>query len=348
MGYFIFIFLISTGLIYLMDSYFYRTIGASLEFLKLDSQAVLNSMGYYNRSIFPNRIYGLLIGLVFSSIIFLGHSYRARKKEEEDLRKIKELEKELIRINKGDYAIKIEGDDKYSSLRDEIYKIIVSLKSLEEEALSQKSRLKEDLSNIAHQLKTPITSMGFMLELINEDQDNMDLYLEKLEGELEKLRVFTHLLLKLSKVNSDTIDYKMEPLSMMEILDDILNNLNRDGRVKVKIEGQDFKLLGDEVWLYEGILNIVKNSLEHTKDQVLIGLESNPIYSSLTVSDNGKGLDPKLLNKIFQRFYRGETSLPGYGIGLNLSKSIIERHNGKIEAFNDQGLTFRIKFYNVT
>ncbi|SHE54295.1 Histidine kinase-, DNA gyrase B-, and HSP90-like ATPase [Tissierella praeacuta DSM 18095] len=165
---------------------------------------------------------------------------------------------------------------------------------------------------------------------------------------LEKLKNFTEVLLKLSKINSNAIEYKFKELSMLEIIEDILNSLNRDGKINIEYHGEDFYVLGDEIWLYEAFLNIIKNSLEHTRNTVSIELTSNPIYKVIKISDNGSGVQEEILKRIFDRFYRGDTSLPGYGIGLNLSKSIIEEHNGDIIAFNDNGLTFEVKFYNVT
>lgn len=187
-----------------------------------------------------------------------------------------------------------------------------------------------------------------MTELIKTDKENTDIYLKRLYLELDRLKNFTEVLLKLSKVNSNTIDYKYEKLSVKEIIEDIVNSLNRDRNVKVEYIGEDFIVLGDEVWLYEGFLNIIKNSLEHTLDKIKIEFISNPIYREIRIKDNGKGLEEEVLKRIFDRFYRGNTSMPGYGIGLNLSKSIIENHNGDIKAYNDNGLIFQIKFYNVT
>lgn len=350
MIYFIIVFLIINILIFGLDRYFYITICNILEFKNINSKELLNSLGYYNKSIFTNRIYGVLLSVLILLIIYGLYSYNEKKRQGEYKEKIKKLEDDLIRINSGDYSIDIkeDDDDEYSSLRDEIYKIIINLKSLEEEAKRQKITLKKDLSNIAHQLKTPITSIGFMAELINEDRENTDIYLEKLYSELEKLKNFTEVLLKLSKINSNAIEYKFTELSILEIIEDILNSLNRDGKINIECYGENFNVLGDEVWLYEAFLNIIKNSLEHTRNTVSIELTSNPIYKVIKISDNGSGVEEEILKRIFDRFYRGDISLPGYGIGLNLAKSIIEDHNGDIVAFNNNGLTFEVKFYNVT
>ena len=349
MLYFIVIFIIILGLILGLDRFFYLTLLKLLDFNGLDSRRVLRAQGYYNRSIFTNRIYIPLLALVLALaiyLVYLGQKRRLRRQRQE---KILGLEEDLVRINEGDYSLDLAGfQDEYSQLRSEIYKLIVGLKSMEEEARRQKLNLKRDLSNIAHQLKTPITSIGFMLELAYEDREEIDDYLRRLELELDKLGGFTDLLLKLSQVNSNTIEYRFREISMLEIVEDILRRLNRQGAIEVEILGEDFYIQADEVWLYEAFLNIIKNSLEHTGSRVEIELETNPIYKAIRISDNGPGLEEEILDRIFDRFYRGESGLPGYGIGLNLARSIIEDHKASISAFNNGGLTFEIKFYNVT
>lgn len=347
MSFFIIVFLIVSLLVKGMDRYFYSTISNILDIKGFNSEITLKSLGYYDESIFIHKIYRILLTFIISIVIYGIYILFNRKKYIELRFKIKELEEDLIRINRGDYSIEIKEDDEYSVLRGEIYKIIVNLKSLEEESKRQKSNLKKDLSNIAHQFKTPITSIGFMAELIKTDKENTDVYLEKLYLELDRLKNFTEVLLKLSKVNSNTIDYKYEELFIREMIEDIINSLDRDRNVKVEYVGEDFTVLGDEVWLYEGFLNIIKNSLEHTLDKIKIEFISNPIYKEIRIKDNGKGLEEEVLKRIFDRFYRGNTSMPGYGIGLNLSKFIIENHHGEIDVYNDNGLTFQIKFYNV-
>ena len=348
MTFFIMIFINIYLLMTLMDRYFYFTISNILDIKGFNSKTILNSLGYYNESIFTNRLYGILIALIVSIIIY-GIYFLFKKRREEELNlKIKELEKDLISINDGDYSIEIKEDDEYSILRDEIYKTIINLKSLEEESKIQKSNLKKDLENIAHQLKTPITSMGFMMELIEMDKENIDVYVEKLILELDRLEIFTEVLLKLSKVSSNTINYKYIDISVKEIIVDILSKLNRDKSIKIEYIGEDLIISGDEVWIYEGFLNIIKNSIEYTKDKISIEFNSNPIYKEIKIKDNGKGLEKEAIEKIFDRFFRGNTSGKGYGIGLNLTKEIIENHNGEIKVYNDKGLTFQIKFYNVT
>src|SRR5699024_5571239 len=208
--------------------------------------------------------------LIVSIIIYGIYILFNRKKDKELRSKIKELEQYLIRINSGDYSMEIKEDDEYSILRDELYKIIVNLKSMEEESERQKANLKKDLANIAHQLKTPITSIGFMAELIETDKENFELYMEKLILELDRLEIFTEMLLKLSKINSNTINYKYEKIFVKEIIEDILQKLNRDKSIKIKYIGEDFTISGDDTWLYEAFLNIIKNSIEYTKDKIVI------------------------------------------------------------------------------
>lgn len=348
MFFFIIVFIIIFLLIKILDFNFYLSLYKILEFKKLDPKSSLESLGYYNKSIFTSSFYPFFISLLITILIYSIYFFLEKKRQGRKKKKIEDLEEYLIQINKGNYSINLnQEDDEYSNLRDQIYKIIVNLKSLEEESTRQRLNLKRDLSNIAHQLKTPITSIGFMAELIKEDKENTDIYLGKLYEELEKLKNFTEVLLKLSKINSNTIEYKYVDLSILEILKDIEYALNRKKKIPIDYKGEDFVLKGDEVWLYEAFLNIFKNSLEHTNSRVWISLDSNPIYKTVRISDDGPGVEEKSLDRIFDRFYRGDTSLAGYGIGLNMAKSIIEAHGGDIRAYNNQGLTFEIKFYNI-
>lgn len=348
MSFLIVLFIIIYLLILGMDRYFYSTISNILDIKGFNNKAILKSLGYYNKSIFTNRLHGIVIAFIVTIIIYGIYLLFKRRRDKELNLKIKELEKDLISINNGDYSIEIKEDDEYSILRDELYKTIVNLKSLEEESKREKSDLKKDLANIAHQLKTPITSIGFMIELIQIDKENIEIYIEKLILELDRLENFTEVLLKLSKVSSNTIDYKCVEISVKEIIVDILYKLNRDKSIEIEYIGEDFNIIGDDIWLYEAFLNIIKNSIEYTKDKISIEFSSNPIYKEIKIKDNGMGLEKECIDKIFDRFYRGNTSVKGYGIGLNLSKSIIANHNGEIKAYNNNGLIFQIKFYNVT
>lgn len=348
MGYFFIIFLILNFLIFSLDRYFYLTITKILEINNLDSSKVLNSLGFYNKSIFLNKSTAVLISILILLIIFLLYKINEYNKKKILKKKIKSLEEDLVNINKGNYSLKIEEEDEFSRLRDEISKIIINIKSLEEESKRQKISLKKDLSNIAHQLKTPITSIEFMSELMEVDNKNSKIYLEKLNMELEKLNNFTELLLKLSKINYNAIDYKYIEVSLKEVINEIIDILNINKKINIEYIGEDFLLKADEVWIYEAFLNIIKNSIDHSRNKLLINFESNPIYKKVKISDDGYGMDEKELDRIFDRFYRGDKPLPGYGIGLNLAKTIIEDHNGEIKAYNEKGLTFEIKFYNVT
>src|SRR5699024_10971273 len=127
---FIITYLLITG----MDRYFYNTILSILNIKGLDSETILKSMGFYNKSIFTNKLYGIVIALIVSLIIYMIYFLLNKKREKELYIKVKGLEKDLIKINAGDYSIEIKEDDEYSTLRDELYKIIVNLKSMEEES----------------------------------------------------------------------------------------------------------------------------------------------------------------------------------------------------------------------
>lgn len=333
-------------LIYSLDRYYFNILNGIILREGLDPN-LTRRLGYYNETMFKSYLGPIILSLSLSLLAYLGHLFILRRRKKDLEGSIKSLEDDLTRINKGDYLLKLDYDE-FSSLRDEIYKIVVSLQSLEEESRKDRLNLKNDLSNIAHQLKTPLTSIGFMVDLIDEDPENSKTYLARLKKELGRLNEFTEILLKLSRINSRTIDYKMEDLDLGEIFQDILNKLDPESRIEVEFIGENMTVKGDDIWLYEGFLNIVKNSLAYTKDKLVIEFGSNPIYKEVFIRDQGPGLGEDKIDRIFDRFYQGERGRSGYGIGLNLSKTIIKNHMGDIRAYNEDGLTFHIKFYNVT
>lgn len=117
--------------------------------------------------------------------------------------------------------------------------------------------------------------------------------------------------------------------------------------IKVKHEKQNLKIKIDPDWTSEALLNIIKNACEHTKDSVTITTSSNPLYTAIEVKDNGEGIDKKDLSHLFERFYRGNHNKESIGIGLSMSKKIIELQNGTIEVKSHvgKGSTFIVKFF---
>lgn len=285
-------------------------------------------------------IFGVIIGLFIGIVIFLLQKMRLTKR-------IDELSSMIEELNRQNYSINIKQDE-FSKLEDDIYKLF--LKNVEERDNIEKlyEKQSKNLEDIAHQIKTPITAIMFQME-------NMDIEEERLKGlssQLERLNSLTDTLLKLSSLESNITKMKRESIKLKDIIDYSLDVLDGDIQKRnIEIEKGELEenIEGDYYWISEGIINILKNAISVSENKkIIINSRKNPIYTELSIEDEGGGITEKNMNKIFKRFYKSPDS-KGFGIGLSMAKAIIEANKGEIEVSNtDKGAIFRIKFYKVT
>lgn len=257
---------------------------------------------------------------------------KKRKKETQRLTRY------IERINKKDYDLMIEenSEDDMSLLRNEIYKTTVMLREQRDISQKDKESLKDSLSDISHQLKTPLTSILVMLDTILDD-DNMPPelrreFLRDIRRSAGSMGFHVQSILTLSKLDANSIVLKSREERISRIIDECIRNTEVLSELKgVTVSGEcdccvtlncDFK------WLCEALTNIVKNCVEHTHSggRVIISAEKTKLYTKITVSDNGEGITPEDLPHIFERFYKGKNSSDeSIGIGLALAKTIIEK-----------------------
>lgn len=285
-------------------------------------------------------IFGVIIGLFIGIVVFLLQKMRLT-------RRIDELSSMIEELNRQNYSINIKQDE-FSKLEDDIYKLF--LKNVEERDNIEKlyEKQSKNLEDIAHQIKTPITAIMFQME-------NMDIEEERLKGlssQLERLNSLTDTLLKLSSLESNITKMKRESIKLKEIIDYSLDVLDGDIQKRnIEIEKGELEenIEGDYYWISEGIINILKNAISVSENKkIIINSRKNPIYTELSIEDEGGGITEKNMNKIFKRFYKSPDS-KGFGIGLSMAKAIIEANKGEIEVSNtDKGAIFIIKFYKVT
>lgn len=220
-----------------------------------------------------------------------------------------------------------------------------------------KQFLKNTISDISHQLKTPLAALNIYNGIIQEEvKDNPTIreFVDSSEQELDRIRTLVQNLLNVAKFDADIVVLDKEPCNISDLMEDVKKRFSfRAGQ-----EGKKLLLAGDETltlscdpgWLTEAIGNIVKNALDHTKAGGMICIEWRRSASVLqiTVKDNGSGIHPEDLYHIFKRFYRSRFSedIQGIGLGLPLAKSIIEAHNGsvKVDSQLGMGTTFIINF----
>lgn len=289
---------------------------------------------------------GFLAGSLLCCLLFLFWNRKRR-------RRIEELREYLEQVNIGGGSIWPQaGEDDFSGLQDEIYKTVTELYQTKEAALAAKSNFAANLHNIAHQIKTPITSALLSLQMFRKTSSPE--YLEQVEGQLSRLRYLEESLLLLSRIDSGTLAFERKPvdvLTLLELAGGNMRELFRATGVELDIEEAGVVTVqADLEWTMEAVMNLLKNCMEHTPGggKVTCFYERNPIYVQISIADTGEGFAKEDIPYLFDRFYRGKNAKKeGIGIGLALAKSIIESQNGVIRAKNrpEGGACFEVRFY---
>ena len=269
-------------------------------------------------------------------------------------KKIAKIDKYMNNILNDDYSINIkdycEGD--ISNLKNDIYKMTIKLKEQSELLIKEKKYLEETLQDISHQIKTPLTSMYMINDILsNEKDENIKKeFLIKNKNQIERIEWLVTSLLKLSRLESGTVKLKKEKINLKELIDKSIEPINvllELRNIKLTKNIIDVNLVVDINWTVEALLNVIKNACEHTVDKIEIVGSTNPLYTEIKIIDNGSGISKKDIKHIFERFYKGNHNKESIGIGLNMSKKIINLQNGLIEVESKEGVgsTFIIKLY---
>lgn len=278
------------------------------------------------------------------SLAFLYYFLEKRKKK-----RIDELMELIENMKNQNYKIPMKQDD-FSFLEDKIYKLFIEIVEAKETTSKNSEKQIEYLEDIAHQIKTPITSMLFSIESLEiENPQNEEINI--LKRQTQRLNSLSDILLKLSSLDANKDLMKKEKVSLDELTDYALDTLTlkKDCKLIIDASLKDNIVYGDFYWLAEAIINIVKNAhLRPTCNKISISSRKNPLYTSLLIEDDGGGVREENIKKIFKRFYKTPDS-KGFGIGLAMAKTIVEKNNGEISVANTKdGACFEIKFYNVT
>ena len=289
---------------------------------------------------------GILTGLLLFISTFL---YRNKM---ENMR-IRALAEYLEQVNTGKAAIlSASGEDDFSRLEDEIYKTVTYLYQTKDSAVQAKNDFAENLSNIAHQIKTPITAISLSVQIMKQSIDNR--HLEQVEKQLLRLTHLEEALLVLSRIDAGTLHLQRDEVDVFTLLvlaADNLQELFASSRTSVHIPEQGEMLVtADLDWTMEAVMNLMKNCMEHSPGGMIhCSYAQNPLYTEILIWDDGEGFAKEDIPHLFERFYRGQNaSEGGIGIGLALSKEMIERQNGTIRAQNrpDGGALFFFFFYS--
>ncbi len=295
-------------------------------------------------------MWAILLILVIA-IGFLSYKYISQQRE------IKKLNNYLERILAGGKELEVmnQTEGELGILKANIYKTTTAL-------LSQRSTLEKDrfmladaLADISHQFKTPLTSLMVMNDLLEEeqDEDKRREFLNTQSVQLDRMNWLIQTLLKTSKLDAGLLTFTKKTISSKDLIKSVMNPfmINIDLKnIDLKLNLTDAKLECDEAWTREALQNIVKNCIEHMDEGGFLeisNLDTN-LYNEITIKDTGKGIAEEDLPHIFERFYRGKNSgTDSVGIGLALSKSIIENQRGDIKVESEEGVgtEFIIRMY---
>lgn len=298
-----------------------------------------------HRQILPLAAAGLLGG----SLLF-GFTFLCRNQGEG--RRIRALTDYLEQINTGKAAIlSVHREDDFSKLEDEIYKTVTFLHHTKDAAVQAKNDFAENLSNIAHQIKTPITAISLSVQTMRREYGGK--YAAQIQKQLVRLTRLEEALLVLSRLDAGTLTLEKEEVDVFTVLTlaaDNLQELLMQSGTSIHIPEQgEACITADLDWTMEAMINIMKNCMEHNAGGIVhCSYETNPLYTQILIWDEGEGFFPEDIPHLFERFYRGKNpGEGGIGIGLALSKEIIERQNGTIRAQNmpEGGACFEIRFY---
>ncbi|AGA57092.1 signal transduction histidine kinase [Thermobacillus composti KWC4] len=274
-------------------------------------------------------------------------------------RELEKLSGYLRRISGGDYTLDVRDnrEGELSILKNEIYKVTLKLSEQGSQLQRDKLRLTDAISDISHQLKTPLTSMMVMVDLLDDSglpAEKRKEFTNNIRVQLERLDWLISSLLKLSKIDAGTARFKREPVKaetlVRKALESVLIPMDIKEQ-KLTVQGDpEAAFTGDLHWTAEALINILKNCVEHTPEggTIAVTYGENALYTEIVVADSGTGIPKEDLPHIFKRFYRGKNASEGsIGIGLAMAHSIVTSQYGTIEVKSSpgQGTEFRIKFY---
>lgn len=303
-----------------------------------------------------------LTAVVSSAVFFLN------RKEKQRIRgKISGLTDYLERINMGARGIGCDGsdctgtlllenEDEFAHLRDEIYKTVTHLYATRDAALRARESFAENLANIAHQLKTPLTAALLSLQLMETKTPNP--YAEPVRKQMERLNRLEEALLSLSRIDSGSLQLEHAPVDVYTALNLAAENLAgllEEAQIQVEIPDRgSIAFPGDLEWTMEALMNLIKNCLEHSPagSRIRCDYSENPLYVQILIRDEGEGFAEDDLPHLFERFFRGKNASEGsVGIGLSLARAVFERQNGTLTARNitedgrTSGACFEIHVY---
>lgn len=261
----------------------------------------------------------------------------------------------LVCAGKFDLDISDNTEGELSILKNNLYKVIILLRTQNEMLQNDKTYLSDSLADISHQLKTPLSAMVVMTDLLKDenDENKKKEFLSVIEAQLNKMNWLIQNLLKLSKLDSGVVEFKREAVD----IEDVINESVKPFLVTLDLKSisfinqtENFSFNGDKNWTIEAFENILKNCIEHTdrNGEIVLSSRNTNVYDEITIKDTGCGIAKEDLEHIFERFYHGKNSSgDSVGIGLALAKTVFDKENAAVfaQSTEGEGSIFTIRFY---
>lgn len=270
---------------------------------------------------------------------------------------IKKISKQVndVLFQQKDLYIQNFKEGSLSILESEIVKLVNRLYEQNHLLAEDKILLKQSLEDISHQMKTPLTSLNLIQERLKyADEKELKHLLKQQQQLLDKIEWLVASLLKIAQLDVGTIQFQKEEIHIDELIEHLIKPFEIPidlKNIQIHIDSQCEQLNHlDYHWTLEALLNIFKNCVEHLPDEGIITviIQNNPLYDEIIIQDNGEGISKDDLPHLFERFYKGENATQqSVGIGLALSRMIVEKQNGTITVENTYpGVKFTIHFYH--
>lgn len=304
----------------------------------------------------------LIIGVMSVLFIICFYIYLRRRKNA-----IVQLQDYMDKISRGNYELEINdnSEDELSSLKNSLYKIMVYMKEQADSARIKKVMLAQSVSDISHQLKTPLTSTQILLDNLNDNPDmeyaTRKKFIYEALNQVNGMSWMIVTMLKLSRIDAGVVEFNNETISINKIIEEAVGNLEVIAEIKNvniekyidnhnenKLNKSDIYINGDYNWNREALQNIIKNAIEHSIDKgtVKINITDNDVYTAVYITNRGDKLSDQRQKQIFERYYsEAKYEDNSMGIGLPLAKAVIEKQGGYISVESDDEETVFIVKY---
>lgn len=304
----------------------------------------------------------LIIGVMSVLFIICFYIYLRRRKNA-----IVQLQDYMDKISRGNYELEINdnSEDELSSLKNSLYKIMVYMNEQADSARIKKVMLAQSVSDISHQLKTPLTSTQILLDNLNDNPDmeyaTRKKFIYEALNQVNGMSWMIVTMLKLSRIDAGVVEFNNETISINKIIEEAVGNLEVIAEIKNvniekyidnynenKLNKSDIYINGDYNWNREALQNIIKNAIEHSNDKgtVKINITDNDVYTAVYITNRGDKLSEQRQKQIFERYYsEAKYEDNSMGIGLPLAKAVIEKQGGYISVESDDEETVFIVKY---